>query len=282
MRLGYLLSGLSFFALGLQSCENPTVSHPSCLVFKNDTTISVDSVLIDIKISKIEARGTILLFQGWNFPRTDWCNKSNFCENALKRGYNLVMPETGKSVFHRQVFPETRKDWLQYPIGGWMWDSLIPVLQSKFCLLEKGKPNFVAGISTGGRGAALACLNLPEIFLAGASLSGDFEQRKMPADNLMTGYYGAIDSFPERWSGEDNPNANWRKWKTPFLLSHGKTDTVVPFSQSEIFYHTLTDSLHSNEIKFFPLENAGHDYANWGSMTNNILDFFDSFVSTHP
>ena len=277
-----LLAGFAFCAC-LPGCMEPSgPGSTSCYYFKSDTTIRIDSVWIDIKIPAGSRKGTLLLLQGWDFPRTDWCDKSDFCKKALQKGYLLVMPETGKSIYHSSVYPETRKDWLQYPSGRWMWDSLIPIFQTQFCLFEKGKHNFVAGISTGGRGAALACLKLPDVFSAGASLSGDFEQRKTPEDNLMVGYYGPIHAFPERWSGEDNPNASWKKWKTPFLIAHGKADTVVPFSQSEIFYHTLVDSLHSSEIQFFPVENGGHDYANWASMTTRILDFFDSFISTQP
>lgn len=184
------------------------------------------------------------------------------------------MIETGKSVYHSMRYPETRNDWLAYPSGKWIWDTLIPILQNKFCVLEPGKANFVAGISTGGRGAALAMLNLPEIFWAGASLSGDFDQRLMPNDNLMTGYYGNFSDFPERWAGQDNLMTRSREWQYPFYVAHGQADTIVPPNQSFDFFTELK-KLHPHLLlTLIQPETAGHDYEFWESQTDSLLSFF--------
>ncbi|NJK84110.1 MAG: alpha/beta hydrolase, partial [Saprospiraceae bacterium] len=168
-------------------------------------TLLIGGHLVDIMQPSGEIKGNIIVLPGWDFSRKDWCQKSSLCAQALARGYRLILPEMARSVYAAEYYLETRTDWLRYPNKIWCTDSLVPALQQRYGILLPEQKNFVLGLSTGGRGAALLSLALPELFTAAAALSGDFDQTKMPADNLMRGYYGEYSKFPERWKGVDNP-----------------------------------------------------------------------------
>ena len=256
----------------------------TCKEFEH-MTCSLDDSLISIKISghwvdilypdSFNPKGNILVLPGWNFSRQDWCQKANLCKKALTEEYCLIFPEMGKSIYASQHYPETRKDWLQYPTLTWVLDSLFPHLQENYNLLQNHQKNYILGLSTGGRGVALIALRKPELFKGAAALSGDFDQTKIPQDNLMKGFYGDYDKFPQRWEGKDNPQKLVKNFKTPIYLGHGKLDKVVPPDQTLKFYQALRQANPALKV-ILHLPNAAHDYAYWGSETEAILDFFDA------
>ena len=241
--------------------------------------------LISIKISghwvdilypdTAHPKGNILVLPGWSFSRQDWCQKADLCKKALAEKYCLIFPEMGKSIYASQCYPETRKDWLQYPTLAWVLDSLLPHLQENYKLLRNNQKNYLLGLSTGGRGVALIALRKPKLFNAAAALSGDFDQTKMPQDNLMKGFYGDYTMFPERWEGKDNPQMQIKDFKTPIYLGHGKLDKIVPPTQTLEFYKALQQANPALKI-ILHMPNAAHDYAYWGSETKAVLDFFNA------
>jgi S-formylglutathione hydrolase FrmB len=241
---------------------------------KHDTTIDVNGRQTDILLPSVKQTGTILVLPGWNFTRDDICQKSDFCMKAKQQGFVLVMPDMLKSVYATKLFPETRKEWFSYPQLPWIIDSLIPVLQKKFNLLQPGQNNFIFGISTGGRGVAMMAIYSQGIFIAGAALSGDYNQLEMSEDKLISGYYGEYLKFPDRWKGNDNPFYNAEKIKIPLFLAHGKADNVDPCIQTEEFYNKL-ETLHPDlEHKLVLVENAGHNYDFWSSQYDDVFKFF--------
>jgi pimeloyl-ACP methyl ester carboxylesterase len=118
-------------------------------------TLEIAGHKVDVWLPGQPPKGCILLLPGWNFSRTDWCERSSMCTQALQRGFALVMPEMGKSVYAEQLFPETRPDWRQYPTRPWLREQVIEEVRARFGLLKPGQNNFVVGLSTGARGAAL-------------------------------------------------------------------------------------------------------------------------------
>ena len=106
-------------------------------------------------------------------------------------GYNLILVDMSKSIYAWEVHKETRADMKKYATRQWFMDTLIPYFQSNFQLLKEGDNNYVLGLSTGGRGAALLCLDKPKIFKKGAALSGDFNQESIPKDKLTRVVYGS-------------------------------------------------------------------------------------------
>jgi len=240
----------------------------------NDTIIILNNRKVYVKISKNEIRGTFLLLHGWNLPATDWCDKTVLCQKLLNKGFNIVMPDMGKSVYQKNNFPQTRIDWKHYPTRLWLSDTLIPFLQNNYSLLLKNENNYLVGLSTGARGVALLLLDYPELFKGAAVLSGDYSQEKLQNDNLMTGYYGAYNKYKDRWLNIDNPVKRVGEFKTPIYLGHGKLDKVVPPSQTKMFYDSLKKYHPNLKIKL-NMPDAQHDYKYWGSEVDNILVFFD-------
>lgn len=239
----------------------------------SDTTIILNKHSVILKICTSKKKGTFILFPGWNFPADDWCNKTELCSKILSSGYCIVLPEMGKSVYQEKNYPETLLEWRLYPTRGWLSDTLIPTLQKKYSLLAENENNYVIGLSTGARGVALILLDFPDLFKGAAALSGDYNQTSMPADNLMTGFYGSFYKFPDRWKNTDNPVTRIREYKTPIYLGHGKQDKVVPPEQTIMFYDSLKKYHPALKI-ILNMPAAQHNYDYWSSEVDNILKFF--------
>ena len=239
-----------------------------------DTTVIVGSVPVDFHFPPGPPGGAILVLPGWNFSRTDICNKSGFCIQAMKQGYVLVLPEMLKSVYSSALFPETRTDWRHYPTLHWITDTLIPFCRKQFQIFNERGKNFLYGISTGARGVVLVAENTGSLFLAGAALSGDYDQTTMQADRLMTGTYGPYDHFKDRWEGPDNPSLHSNRLKIPLYLAHGKRDAVVPCQQSIDFSRKITTEEPGMGHILHLCDTCGHNYAFWNSQTDDVFLFF--------
>ncbi len=279
--------------LSLTACQAPTSQEQQQIKRPTDTLktvvvaspkIALDSAVnIQIKGHWVTilspktspAKGNILVLSGWSFPRQDWCEKSSLCRKALARGYRLVLPEMGKSVYATQLYPETRADWRSFPTNTWLMKEMIPYLQDSLGIMTLAQDNFALGLSTGARGVAMVALANPDLWKAGAALSGDYDQTLMPQDRLIAGFYGNYAQFKKRWEEIDNPNRQAQNFKTPLYLGHGKQDNVIPLSQTELFYSNL-HRLHPNlRLKLNIQINGKHDYTYWDSEVENMLNFFE-------
>jgi putative tributyrin esterase len=254
---------------------NVTKENPG--LHLRDTVISLNGRLISLDYPEGTIHGAVLCLPGWNFSRTDVCEKSAFCGEAKREGYVLILPEMGKSIYASALFPETRTDWKGFPQLSFLIDTLIPGLQKEFNLLKYGQNNFLYGISTGGRGVAMIALHTDSLFKAGAALSGDFDPVRMPGDNLMKGFYGEFDKFKERWNA-DNPSIYIEKFVIPLYLAHGVQDKTVPADQSASFHQKLSGRKNYPEVKIHLDKEAGHDYAFWGNETAAVLAFFRKYA----
>jgi len=270
--LVFTLLPLSVFTLLPLSVFTPAKAVQ--LFFQRDTTLVLNGDSVDLLFPRIHPVGEILVLPGWNFSRKKCCASSSFCSTALSKGYILILPEMGKSVYASRLYPETRKDWIRYPELPWVLDTLFGTLQKKFGLLKPGQNNYIFGISTGGRGVALIMENSLTLFKAGAALSGDYDQTLFPGDNLMKGVYGEFGSFRSRWEGADNPARNAVKITVPLYLGHGENDKIVPCGQSKLFFEALNSTKNPEKFKLHLSEKHGHDYAYWDSETSAVLDFF--------
>jgi esterase/lipase len=277
--LSYIL--LLFFTL---SCKNEKQQTIRVQETKNIYPFGLDSFL-SIKVGNhaldiapatkaSEYKGNIVILQGYNFPKTDCCEKiPELCSLARVQGYCLIMPEMGKSVYSSSFFPETRSDLKKYPQRTWFTDTLIIYLNQNYNLLTREQNNYILGISTGGRGAALIALDNSDIFSAVASLSGDFDQTKMPKDQIMISYYGNYENNEKRWQEVDNVLYRIKDWKLPIYLGHGAKDPVVPVQQSDIFYKALIQNIDSSIVVYNRPE-MSHDYQYWKTESQAVLKFF--------
>ena len=231
---------------------------------------------VQIQMPQDDFRGTILVLQGWNFSNTDWCDSSDLCAMASKQGYCLVMPSMGKSIYHKQVYPRTRKSWRKYPTRTWLVDTLITDLQQEYNLFLPEQINFVMGLSTGGRGAFIVAQENPDIFAAGASLSGDYDQDAFPEDNLYRGYFG---TNPDAWDSLENPVSFASSWSVPMFIAHGGKDTIVSVKHLMRLREVQESVQPDLHFEFHIDDRAGHDYKFWRRQVESILDFFNDHIS---
>jgi S-formylglutathione hydrolase FrmB len=241
--------------------------------------LMVDDVPYDLYIPKDYKNRVVVVLPGWNFSRTSWIENAPLIQYAEQYGYALILPEMLQTLYESSYYPETNLKWNSMPGGKFIQDRFIPTIQQRHNLLKPGQNNTLLGLSTGGRGVALIALENPDLFVAGASLSGDFSQENTPEDRLMTAVYGSFSQFPERWQGRDNPMARATEWKMPLYLAHGTVDDIVPESQSRLFYQAL---IRNNNpaliVEYHPVEGAGHDYQFWGGQLPVVFNFFEKTI----
>ncbi len=250
---------------------------PTNLVTGWNKNLRVEGVAYDIYLPPRYRGRNLLVLPGWKFPKEDWIRKSPLLSYAERHGYLLILPEMHTTLYASRYYPETKLKWNPVPGGEFLRKHLFPALQKRHSLLLPGEKNYLLGLSTGGRGVALIALEHPGLFRAGAALSGDFAQEKMPHDRLMTLLYGPFEKFPERWTGRDNPRRRAKEWSMPLYLAHGKADRVVPGEQSRLFYEALIRE-NKGELPVFyrAVEGAGHDYDFWGGELPGVFHFFET------
>jgi pimeloyl-ACP methyl ester carboxylesterase len=241
-------------------------------------TLTIGGHKLDVRSPKGDIKGNIIVLPGWNFPKEDWCNKSSLCKKALGQGFRLILPEMSKSVYSAQFYPQTLVAWKKYPDLNWVTKQMIPHLQKEYGILLATQKNFLLGLSTGGRGVVAIGVAVPDLFVAGAALSGDYDPTKMTTDRLMIGYLGNYAQFPARWkTGEENLVYHAKRLKMGLYIGHGRQDKVVPFQQSLLLYNALKKVSPDLKVKT-NWTNAGHNYKYWNSEVAHMLTFFEEFL----
>lgn len=261
--------------------KNPQTipKQPTKIQFGWNKNLKVDDVAYDLYVpasyNQHQPLHSLLVLPGWNFSRTSWIENTNLTQYSDRFGYILILPEMGKTLYESAYYPETTMKWNAIAGGKFIKEKFIPTIQKRHGILKPGQYNTLLGLSTGGRGVALIALENPNLFVAGASLSGDFSQENTTSDRLMTGMYGSFFQFKSRWLGKDNPQNRVSEWKMPIYLAHGTADPIVPENQSRLFYNALLNS-HSNKIMivYNPVANAKHDYQFWNGQLPYVFQFF--------
>lgn len=232
---------------------------------------------VAVKLPDDSVKACILLLHGWNLPANQWCDSTDFCEKALAQGFALVIPDLELCNYPMKIYPECLPKYQKYPDLPWIMDTLIPEITTKTGLLDPLYFNFVAGISTGARGATLLAYYMPELFSACASLSGDFDITAMPDEFLYQSWFGDYELFPERWKSEcfayDVAN-----FQVPVYIAHGKADAVSPWQQSQAMADSLKTHPPGLYIRTHFPNSAAHNYDFWGKQTDGILEFFGGFL----
>jgi len=232
-------------------------------------TLLIGSCQVEVREPPTPAQRVLVLLPGWNYSRKAWCEKSSVCEEALKRGYRLLLLEMGKSLYASTVFPETHPEWRHYPTLRTLLDSVFPHLVERKLLLP-GK-SYVLGLSTGGRGVVMILAHTGTLFRAGAALSGDFDPHLDPRDRLLTGWYGP---YSTRWDTVDNPLQLATRIESPLFLAHGVTDAVVPYQHTQRLYQVLQQAKPTLPCELHLDPHGQHDFAFWDKYGRKALDFF--------
>jgi pimeloyl-ACP methyl ester carboxylesterase len=233
-----------------------------------DSTWSESGVMVRVVVNDPGGKQDLLLLPGWNFPIRHWEDSTRVLELAAQGGWNVVMPEMKKSIYHLQTYPDTRKDWRSEKGLPWLADTLIPKLQLEFGILLPEHRVKVMGLSTGGRGAVALAVYKRGLVGEVVSLSGDFSTLQFPNDNLYRGYFGELRDHEDIWQAEDLCLASLPSG-VKVLLVHGEEDDVVPILHSELLSKSLTDRKHPCGFKRIP--GAGHSYALWAAWIDSAL-----------
>jgi len=298
---------------------SPDFISMSCFV--RDTVYSVPCngklIRVEIKVSKNanseNPRKMLLLLPGWNFSDTQWCTRTQVCDEASRRGYDVMLVEMGKSVYMDSLYPQMRADYRLHPTRTWLWDSVLKPLQQRGYFTQKGQPedptttsngrviyksmrlpipSFVMGLSTGARGALLLALEHPEAFKGCAGLSGDYNPLLMKNDNLMINCLGKYDVVPWRWSGTNNIVKRVDSLKVPVYLAHGAKDIVVSSKQTESLIWSIHQSTSCRDkmavfakshgkvgfVRSLIFRDGIHDYVFWNMAGLSALTYFDELL----
>lgn len=251
-----------------------TVTEPPKPSLQQDTLLRVGGHTVELLIPTGNWKGNLLLLPGWNYTRRSWCENSRICDSARREGYLLILPEMMRSMYTYQEYPETRQDLRGYPQMPWFSQHLLPKLQQEFSILLPEQFNCVLGLSSGGRGVGMMAVEFPDIFAAGAALSGDFDLTAMPNERLNILTWGPYKTFPERWEGKANISRRLESWKMAIYLGHGQKDKVVPFSETKNFYNKLTQRYPELPVELHLPPEAEHNYTYWDSEIPAVLGFF--------
>lgn len=273
--------GMLFFC----SCGQETVQKEAILESNEkapngivDTSFYIahnqDSILVTTrKSSSKDDKGTIILFPGWDYNHTHWNDSSEFLNAAVKRGYNVIMPDVKKTIYTMNIYPETRVDWKNEVTRRWINETFLPKLIQDFHV--DSHPLFAFGISTGGRGALFTVMENQEMFAGGAAISGDYDQAFLPEDNLYKGFFGTKKQFPERYKGIENPMTQLIGLKVPFYFGHSEIDQIVPVSHTKHLEEALIKKTLTNNATFSYSFEGGHTYSYWDQELMKALDFFE-------
>lgn len=242
------------------------------LSVQDGNRVAVDIIRFD------QCRKTILVLPGYRFHRSRWLKNSRLKKLAEKKRYCLILPEMGRSIYESRFFAGSMNKEFEVPTIEWLKKIFFPYIRNDHHLLMRGKKNFLLGLSTGARGVALIHLHFKNTFIAGAALSGDYDQREMPYDRLMSNIYGPYEKFPER-RRIDNPVIMAEKWNMPLYLSHGRQDEVVPWHQTDLFYNALIDANKHHTLQIImKITDDSHNFSFWDRELDDIFNFFEKFT----
>ena len=233
-----------------------------------------DSIFVCVVKAIDTCRGTLILLPGWNYSYKHWTDSCDFLETAVNRGFNVIIPEVRKTIYSNEIYNETRIDWKQEVTRDWMNSVFLPKIYEQFNIDKH--PVFVAGVSTGGRGALFLAMENQELFKAGASLSGDFDQNSFPNDNLYRGFFGSNSEFPDRYKGIENPLTQLIGLKLPYYFGHAMDDAIVPVRHTQRVEEHLLTLNNNSKCEFHYSKSGGHSYAYWNEELLKVLDFFET------
>lgn len=228
-----------------------------------DTTINVilpEDVHEDIP--------TLYLLHGMHGNFNSWQNKTSIARYAAKYSIAVVMASAENSFYCNMKYG--------YPYYDFFARELIEFTRKTFNLSTKREKTFVAGLSMGGYGAIKLALRNPDLFCAGAGLSGclninqtvehaDFtpilksiwgEEYKTATKDTEDDLFFLIKKFPE-----DKP-------KPRLFIACGTEDFLI--EQNRLFHALLEET----DFEFEYREGSGaHTWAFWDKWIVPAIKF---------
>ncbi|MDR0999722.1 MAG: esterase family protein [Clostridiales bacterium] len=156
---------------------------------------------------------TLYLLHGYSDNHAAWHRRTSIERYADRYKIAVIMPDAQKSFYSDFVHI---KDGYQY----WKYvsEELLDITRRFFKLSHKRDDTYVAGLSMGGFGAFKLALNKPEVFGAGASLSGAVDSGHLLTPERQAEFSLYIDVDKHKGSVNDLFAAAQRTNKLPAEL----------------------------------------------------------------
>ncbi len=210
---------------------------------------------------------------------SDWRVNTAIESYADRYGMVIVSPNTRRTVYETEYFPETELKWDGIPATLWIGDVLIPYLRNTFAIAHDKDKTAICGFAMGARGAFMAAARYPEYFSAIAGLAGYYDKQSLTRGRIFAFVYGKHGDHTQRWKEKDNLiNMADSLKEYSIFLAHGGKDNRVPVEQSRLMAIRLkqldrgsgTIQLHYIEKKY-----KVHDWAFCRSVLEDMMAFFD-------
>lgn len=213
-----------------------------------------------------EKHPVLYLLHGYSDDHTIWLRRTSIERYVSEMDLAVIMPEVHLSYYTDMA------------IGGkyytFLTEELPSIARSFFHLSAAREDNFAAGLSMGGYGALKLALGRPDMYAAGASLSGavDIEEIvEMRPRNAFDAVFGDVNKIP----GSENDLFHLAR-------TLGDSEGIKP----KLFQCCGTeDFLYNQNIRFrdfikkFPYdytyeeEPGGHSWDYWDKKIQRVLEW---------
>ena len=221
---------------------------------------------------------TIILLPPRGKGIAEWERNSNVKKIANQYHLALVCPDTGKSVYETQFFPETTEKWEPVPAGKWIAETLVPYMREQFALCPSREKTGLVGVETGARGALLVAASYPKLFSLAAGMSGPYDIAVLNS-SAYAAVYGQKRKFKERWDTEDNIIALSPSLKnTCVYIVHGKRDEEIPVDHSQLLAIRLSQLKKQSPKNFnyrYVERNRTHGWDFWNAELSELFKYAD-------
>jgi putative tributyrin esterase len=215
----------------------------------------------------------LVALPGWNSPGSAWRDSSVLTELAEARGFVVVAPSLGRSVYEAAYYEDTRRRWSPHPGLAWVRDVVVPAVRARLPVDRRPEATAVIGYSTGGRGAALLGATT-DLFGFAASLSGTFDLTAVDTESgeyrIHAAVFGSRRRNPERWLAEDCPRDPAAYAGVRWYAAHGGADEVVPASQTGDWLAAMRGA--GVPVEGEVVARAGHDWRFWNAQLPMVID----------
>lgn len=159
------LMTLSVAAVVLCACNAPR--QPETVVFHSDNLHCDDTVLVYTPARQVLECGipNVFLLHGYSGNYTDWSRHMDLQELADRTGFRVICPDGFYASWYFNNADPAKMQWRTF-----FWEELWPDFSAKYGF--KPEETFITGLSMGGGGAMNIFLDRPDLFRAGASMSG--------------------------------------------------------------------------------------------------------------
>lgn len=208
----------------------------------------------------------IILLHGWgnNHHAKVW-QRPEIARLAEEHGVALLVPEVGRANYLSRWYEETHYSMKnKMPIPGTLWvGAALPAWIKKHFFNPK---LYIAGYSTGSRGALMAAAFFPRNFKGLGYVSGDWDLIEDKGDLYVMAFGPLNKKNRVRWIVDNAAYLAHRYRGLRVYGAHSTKDDVTPAFQTALMGQALA-SLHvDNKIEIEGKTPGGHNWDYWNRV----------------